>query len=116
MVLIFGGAYQGKLTWAVQQYGLRADELCDLAHGFLPGKRCYYHLEALTRAAEEPVSPSLFPADAVLIAREVGSGVVPVDAADRAWRERHGALLRQLAGQARTVVRIFCGLPQTLKF
>ena len=35
MVLIFGGAYQGKLTWAVQQYGLRADELCDLAHGAL---------------------------------------------------------------------------------
>ena len=50
MKLIIGGAYQGKLTWAVEQFGLTPDMLCDLAQGFQPGKRCYYHLEAFTRA------------------------------------------------------------------
>ena len=75
MKLIIGGAYQGKLTWAVEQFGLVPDTLCDLAQGFQPGKRCYYHLEAFTRA-EESAAPELFPEDAVIISREVGSGVV----------------------------------------
>ena len=83
MKLIIGGAYQGKLTWAVEQFGLAPDTLCDLAQGFQPGKRCYYHLEAFTRA-EESAAPELFPEDAVIISREVGSGVVPMDAAERA--------------------------------
>ena len=114
MKLIIGGAYQGKLTWAVERFGLTPDALCDLACGFQPGKRCYYHLEALTRA-EEAVPVDLFPEDAVVISREVGSGVVPMDAAERAWRERHGALLQHLAQRSETVIRIFCGLPQQLK-
>ena len=41
MKLILGGAYQGKLTWAVERFGLAPDTLCDLAQGFQPGKRCY---------------------------------------------------------------------------
>ena len=114
MKLIIGGAYQGKLTWAVERFGLTPDMLCDLARGFQPGKRCYYHLEAFTRA-EKLAAPELFPEDAVIISREVGSGVVPMDAAERAWRERHGALLQQLSRRSETVIRIFCGLPQQLK-
>lgn len=114
MKLIIGGAYQGKLTWAVEQFGLTPDTLCDLAQGFQPGKRCYYHLEAFTRAGGA-VSPDRFPEDAIVISREVGSGVVPMDAAERAWRERHGALLQQLSRRSETVIRIFCGLPQQLK-
>lgn len=114
MYLIIGGAYQGKLTWAVERFGLTPDMLCDLALGFQPGKHCYYHLEAFTRT-EEAAAPDLFPEDAVIISREVGSGVVPMDAAERAWRERHGALLQRLAQRSETVTRMFCGLPQQLK-
>lgn len=49
MQLILGGAYQGKLTWARARFGLRDEDLCDLASGFVPGKRCYYHLEESAR-------------------------------------------------------------------
>ena len=114
MKLIIGGAYQGKLTWAVERFGLTPDMLCNLDRGFQPGKRGYYPLEALTRAGGA-VSPDRFPEDAIVISREVGSGVVPMDAAERAWRERHGALLQQLSRRSETVIRIFCGLPQQLK-
>ena len=31
MNLVIGGAYQGKLTWAVAQYGWKQEELLDLA-------------------------------------------------------------------------------------
>ena len=108
MELIFGGAYQGKLTWALQHFGLRL--------GFAPGYRLYYHLEDLTRETPDTdaVLPALLAADAVL-SREIGAGIVPTDAPQRAWRERHGSLLQQLARQAEHVTRIFCGLPEVLK-
>ena len=114
MILIFGGAYQGKLTWAVRQYGLTPDDLCDLAHGDpIPGKRCYYHLETYTRRTGQP-QLALF-SDAVVISREIGSGIVPIDPQERMWRERHGAFLQKLAAESTRVTRIFCGLAQVLK-
>ena len=72
-------------------------------------------MEALTRQeAPEAALPLLLAAE-VVVAREIGSGVVPIDAGERAWRERHGRLLRQLAEQAGHVYRIFCGLTEELK-
>ena len=116
MQLILGGAYQGKLTWAVEQMHLTEEELWDLEkQDPVPGKRCYYHLEALTRRCADWEQYLPMFADAVVVGREIGSGVVPLDPADRAWRERHGLALRRLAQEAEQVVRIFCGLPEVLK-
>ena len=111
MILVIGGAYQGKLTWAKEKFDLCDGDCCDLAEGFLPGKRCYYHLEAATRRGEIPP----FPEDAVVIGREVGCGVVPMDNRERAWRERHGAALQELAGQSHSVYRVFCGIGERMK-
>ena len=85
--------------------------------------RCCRHLEALTRAASDrgetaqQVLDRLLPLtrDAFVISREVGSGVVPLDAAERRWREVHGAVLQGLAARAEHVSRIFCGLEERLK-
>ena len=51
----------------------------------------------------------------VVIATEVGGGVVPVDAGERAGREAAGRLSCLLAQRAERVVRVFCGLPMVLK-
>ena len=51
----------------------------------------------------------------VVIATEVGGGVVPVDAAERAAREAAGRLSCLLAQRADRVIRVFCGLPMVLK-
>lgn len=51
----------------------------------------------------------------VVIATEVGGGVVPVDPGQRAGREAAGRLACLLARRADTVVRVCCGLPQLLK-
>ena len=115
MKLIIGGAFQGKLTWAAAQYHLAAEELWDLAQGDpVPGKKCYYHLEALTRRCGDWEQYQPLFAGAVVVSREIGSGVVPLDREDRAWRERHGQALQQLAREADQVTRIFCGLPEVL--
>ena len=85
--------------------------------------RCCRHLEALTRAASDrgetaqQVLDRLLPLtrDAFVISREIGSGVVPLDAAERRWREVHGAVLQGLAARAEHVSRIYCGLEERLK-
>ena len=112
MILVIGGAYQGKLSWATQTYGLEENELCDLADGFVVGKRCYYHLEVLTKRGDDLPS---FTEDSIVISREIGCGVVPMEAKDRAWREYHGAVLQDLAKRADRVVRVFCGIGEVLK-
>ncbi len=124
MKLIIGGAYQGKLSYAVEKYGFSQEELCDLASGF-PAKEysCYYHLEALTmRAAKEGLSADeiikrLVPymENAVIISREIGCGIVPIDPGYRLYREIHGMVLGRLATEASSVARVFCGLAKELK-
>lgn len=51
----------------------------------------------------------------VVISTEVGGGVVPADAEERAFRESAGRLSCLLAERADVVVRVCCGLPQFLK-
>lgn len=125
MELILGGAYQGKLTWAAEKYALSREDAWDLTQGLPEGAvRCVYHLEALTWAEAqrsgssesllEKLLPRL-PSDAVVIAREVGSGVVPMDPTERLWRELHGGAVKALALKSAHVTRIFCGLPEVLK-
>ena len=112
MDLIIGGAYQGKCTFAAEKYRLTAADICDLAADAPAPARCYVHLEALTRRGQAAEALPLLLAAEVVVAREIGSGVVPIDAGERAWRERHGRLLRQLAESAGHVYRVFCGLTE----
>lgn len=51
----------------------------------------------------------------VVIATEVGGGVVPADPVQRAEREAAGRLACMLARRAETVIRVNCGLPRALK-
>lgn len=115
MDLIIGGAYQGKCTFAAEKYRLTAADICDLAADAPSPARCYVHLEELTRRGQAAEALPLLLAAEVVVAREIGSGVVPIDAGERAWRERHGRLLRQLAESAGHVYRVFCGLTEELK-
>ena len=50
-----------------------------------------------------------------MIATEVGGGVVPMDAGERAAREAAGRLACLLAARAGCVVQMFCGIPTVLK-
>ena len=51
----------------------------------------------------------------VVIATEIGGGIVPIDPAERAAREAAGRLACLLAERADCVVQMFCGLPTVLK-
>ena len=116
MDLVIGGAFQGKLSWAAREYDLKPEELCDLAaEEPRAGARCCFHLEELTRRDADAARYLPLFADAVVVTREVGGGIVPMDGEERAWREAHGTLVQQLAREARHVTRVLCGLTEELK-
>lgn len=116
MILIIGGAFQGKLAYALKAYNLTENDVCDLAISDpVPDCKCYRHLEALSRRNNDITRFLPLFEDAVVIARQVNGGIVPMDGAERAWRENYGVLLQQLAKKAEHVTRVFCGIAEELK-
>lgn len=102
MILVTGGIASGKRTY-VQSLGY-ADE------------QVVYGLEELLREgplAQEDLD-SIAQAE-VVVCCEVGLGVVPVDARERAWRELVGRTCCELAERADTIVRMVCGIPVHIK-
>ena len=122
MILIYGGAYQGKLDFARAQYGLSEDEIqvCGAHTRALDGsKRCLAYVEKwalnCVRAGEDPLEAFKVREDAIVIATDISCGVVPMDGTLRAWREACGRLNAQIAARSEAVWRLFCGIPERLK-
>lgn len=110
MIFITGPLYSGKKNFAAQVLHCPESQLAQYA---------IWNVERLAAdcadaAALEALADRLatYP---VVIATEVGGGIVPVDETQRAQREAAGRLACLLAARADTVVRLFCGLPTVLK-
>ena len=95
MIFITGPLYSGKRTFANALPGTRIAEVQNLAKD----------ADDLEKLADKLAAYD------IVIATEVGGGVVPVDAGERAAREAAG----RLASRAQCVVQMFCGIPTILK-
>jgi len=120
MILIIGGAYQGKLDFAKDQFGITADDIHTCTAGEPDfSRRCIYRIEEFTYGYSDPIG--YFKANrelwenSILICEDIFGGVVPMGAENRAWRQKTGRLCQYLAKEAKQVSRIFCGLEQRLK-
>lgn len=51
----------------------------------------------------------------IIICDEIGNGIIPMEEADRVYRECTGRLLCEIAKNAEKVVRIVCGIAQQIK-
>lgn len=107
MIFIFGPLCSGKRAAAMELLHCSDEELA---------RRAVWDVqERATQATDlERLADELARYDAV-IATEVGSGVVPVDAQQRAAREAAGRLNCLLAQRAEAVVRVFCGIPVLIR-
>ena len=118
MILIIGGAYQGKLDYARTVLGVTDIFTC-IGGEIDFSKPCICQLEEFTRVHPDPVGYFAENREkwqgSVLICRDIFCGVVPLEAEDRAWRQRTGRLCQYLSREAEQVSRIFCGLEQRLK-
>ena len=109
MKLYIGGAYQGQEELARQENP--DGELFDKFHETIretvqkEGQDATVFAEQFCR--EHP--------DAVVVSDEVGSGVVPMEAEDRAFREAVGRVLCVIARNAEQVIRCVCGIGVRIK-
>lgn len=120
MILIIGGAYQGKLSFAKDTFDITEEDVFTCTQGQIDfSKRCIYKIEDFTWENEDPIG--YFEAhrdqwqDSILIMQDIFCGVVPMGAENRAWRQRTGRLAQYLSREADQVSRIFCGLEQRIK-
>ena len=120
MILIIGGAYQGKLDFAKETFGITDSDLHTCGEGEIDfSKRSIDKLDEFTARCEDPIG--YFEAhredwrNSILICGDIFCGVVSMGAENRAWRQRTGRLSQYLSRQAAQISRIFCGLEQRLK-
>lgn len=133
MILIVGGACQGKRSFALrlyeENYG-RPAECSDVPDFEAVMKRPVvnrleeyireFAKEESAKAAREKTEAFLRRLlkenpEAIVICRELGCGIVPIDPADRLWRDLSGEACQFLAGHSREVYRVICGIPMKLK-
>lgn len=125
MILIFGGAYQGKTDFAKEKFGL-ADEdifvcqesdsidfskpvIANLEKAFLSLVKSKASVTDFLKANSEALK------DKIVIINDISQGVVPIDSDIRAWREATGRGMLWLSKEAEQVYRVFCGIAMQIK-
>ena len=106
MIFITGPLYAGKRAYIRAALGLSEAEL---------QSRAVWDVQELAPGTDLEALADQLAAREIVIATEIGGGVVPMDPDARAQREAAGRLSCLLAERADTVVRVCCGLPQLLK-
>lgn len=126
MNLVIGGAFQGKKAYAAETFSIAREEICDGAvcgrEELFAAKMVVHFHEYVRRNLEDTVFLQELPArlkeenpEVVLVINELGYGVVPVDAFDRAYRESVGRLCCVLAKEAEQVHRVTLGIGTVIK-
>ena len=124
MLLIIGGAYQGKLDYALENYpdksifhctvetaeiDLSAD-IINALHLLILGQT---RTETDTLAYLREILPEL--KNKIIICDDISCGVVPINPETRQWRETLGRSLVLLSKNSNEVIRVFCGIGSKIK-
>ena len=107
MIFVTGPLFAGKKDYIRSALGWTEEELA---------RNAVWDVQELPREGQDPAAlAEKLAGKTVVIATEVGGGVVPADPELRRQREDAGRLACELAARADTVIRVCCGLPQVLK-
>ena len=125
MILIFGGAYQGKKEFALRSFDLRENDIEYAGDiDWVPGdKKIVAGLEDFVRlcaeggvsAVEKLEEMGRAFDDKIVIITDISQGIVPMDKTERHWREENGRAMVFLASKAEEVYRVFCGMESRIK-
>lgn len=124
MKMIIGGAFQGKAALAGEKYpeiswvnGAEADwNSVQNAEGVVNFHE-FIRSEMQKKKDVSDLAEKLIRCNpnVILVSDEVGYGVVPVDAFDRAYREAVGRICTKLAAYSDEVIRVVCGIGTVIK-
>lgn len=127
MILVFGGAYNGKVSFVKEKFNISDEEVLtlnnidDLEIDF--SKKVINKFQNLTYKMslenQDPLkyileNESLFK-DKIIISDDICEGIVPLKKEDRIWRENTGKCLQYLSKNSKEVYRVFCGIPMVIK-
>lgn len=126
MILIYAGAYQGKLDFARKSFGIKDEDICycNSDMGSIDfGKKVIYGLEKFIygyekrgQSADEYIKAQLpLMKDKIIICEDISRGLVPMDKLERAWRETNGRVVNAVAAEADEVYTVFCGIESRIK-
>lgn len=125
MILIIGGAYQGKLDYVLERFSTKENQIyrCNSEDTSIPDGKIIYKIDRWILAliqADANVAKNVnnfisTNKDAIIICNDISCGIVPIDAVMRKWREETGRALAVLARQSNEVIRLFCGIPSKIK-
>ena len=106
MIFVTGPLYAGKQAYIQTALGLSDGDFA---------LRAVRDVQELAVGADLPALADELAKHEIVIATELGGGLIPVGKAEREKREAAGRLACLLAARADTVIRVCCGLPQVLK-
>ena len=126
MILIYAGAYQGKLDFARKNFGIKDEDICYCNSDMESidfGKKVIYGLEKFIygyekrgQSADEYIKAQLpLMKENIIICEDISRGLVPMDKLERAWREINGRVVNAVAAEAGEVYTVFCGIESRIK-
>lgn len=121
MRFVIGGANSGKCDFVKNKYGIT--EILDADFDTVMTATAVKNFHLFIRKMMEVNRDIIAVIDKMcaenpcitVISTEIGYGVVPMDHADREWRECVGRTCCYIAEKAETVVRVVCGIGNVIK-
>lgn len=126
MIMIVGGAFQGKTQYVKSEFSFSESEIlngenCDIGNTFTAKCIKNYHLLVKGLIAEN-IDPIDFTqklcqenSDAVIVMDEIGCGIIPLEKDERRWREITGRCGCIIAENSSLVIRMNCGIANVIK-
>lgn len=124
MILVFGGAYSGKMSWVKKEFNINNEDICNCSDANIDfSKKVIYNLHKFTYYATiNSINPinileenKELLKDKIIICDEISSGIVPLKKEEREWRENTGKCLQYLSENSSKIYRIFCGIETVIK-
>ena len=125
MVMITGGAYQGKRLYCLENYNLKDKDIidggnCEIDKINLFNARCINNYHRLVQrlgnnSLEFTKKLCKTNKNVIIIINEIGCGIVPLNKNERVWRENVGRCGCIIASSSEIIIRMVCGIPTVIK-
>ena len=126
MIFVVGGVFQGKRAFAEDRFQIPSGDwadgaVCSREDIFRAAAVDHFHL-LVKRLLKEGKNVDTLAGEliarnpgAVVLADEIGCGVVPIDAFERIYRDEAGRAAQTLAAFSEKVYRVYCGIGTCIK-
>lgn len=124
MILVVGGAYNGKLSFVQEQFNISKEDICfcneeniDFSKKVIYKFHKYIYMQRISgnNPVDELHKIKEKLKDKIIICDDISSGIVPLKKEERLWREDTGRCLQILSKEANMIYRVFCGIPTLIK-